>query len=50
MANDLVKAIIKFGTAITAGAFAGKVAREGKKNVDAWQNTRKTSQQNSNKG
>lgn len=48
MANDLVKAIIKIGTAIAAGAFAGKVASEGKKNVDAWQNSRKPFQQNSN--
>lgn len=49
MANDLVKAIIKICTAIAAAGFAGKVASEGKKNVDSWQNSRKAFQQNSNK-
>lgn len=49
MANDLVKAVIKISTAIITAAFASKVASEGKKNVDSWQNSRKSFQQNSNK-
>ena len=49
MANDLVKAAIKIATALVAGGFTAKVASEGKKNADAWQNSRKQSQQNSNK-
>ena len=49
MANDLVKAIIKIGTAVVAGGFTAKVASEGKKNADVWRTTRKQSQQNPSK-
>lgn len=49
MANDLVKAIVKFGTAIVASGFAAGAAREGKKNACAWQSSRKQFQNSSNK-
>lgn len=49
MANDLIKAVIKISTAIFTVAFAGKVASEGKKNLDSWQNSRTSFHQNSDK-
>lgn len=45
MANDLVKGLIKVGSAIITGAFTVKVAKEGQKNVDAWKASRNQSQQ-----
>lgn len=45
MANDLVKGVIKLGSAIITIAFAGKVAKEGQKNIDAWKGSRNQSQQ-----
>lgn len=49
MANDLIKAAVKIASAIVAGGFTAKIASEGKKNADAWHNSRKQFQQNSNK-
>lgn len=40
MANDLIKAGIKYFTAAITLAFGAKVGKEGKKNYDNWKNSK----------
>lgn len=43
MGTELVKGLIKIGSAIVAIGFGTKVAKEGKKNLDNWNSQNKIS-------